>query len=314
MGFIPDQRRQQIEFRRISASFSQAAKANGFVGNHQYDFVIPREQRYENLEPCIREQAIDYFSQNKIEWHRMCHHLLSSQICCVNFLMPFGRSPGALAQLLAPLYGDIEVMPIEGDDVFVAFEWIGGDYIGESRNGRRTRGANCTSADAAVKFRKDRQTHIVLIEWKYTEFYGRPPAASAETTRLQRYGDKVFFPKGPLKSAIGWTIPDLFYEPIYQLLRQQMLAFQCMLHRCCDRASVLHIAPKDNIALRKVTSSKLTNMGEDVFKLWPTLLTDRNSFESVSTGQLFAPMVGKPPESFRDWASYIGARYGSILN
>jgi hypothetical protein len=37
-------------------------------------------------------------------------------------------------------------------------------------NGRRTRGANCTSADAAVRFeREDGATQIALIEWKYAE-------------------------------------------------------------------------------------------------------------------------------------------------
>ena len=67
------------------------------------------------------------------------------------------------------------MLPIE-DGHYVACEWIGQkNYLREkvSGNGKRTRGANCTSADAAVMFEEtDGKRQIVLIEWKYTESYG----------------------------------------------------------------------------------------------------------------------------------------------
>ena len=61
---------------------------------------------------------------------------------------------------------------LAGVDVFsghyVTFEWIGQDnYLGEKvpRTGKRTRGANCTSADAALLFeRTDGTRQIVLID------------------------------------------------------------------------------------------------------------------------------------------------------
>lgn len=59
------------------------------------------------------------------------------------------------------------MLPVENRQ-YVAFEWIGQEnYLGEriSRNGRRTRGANFTSADAAVLFeRSDKKRQMVLIE------------------------------------------------------------------------------------------------------------------------------------------------------
>ena len=79
---------------------------------------------------------------------------------------------------MKPVFPDLdEMLPIE-DGQYVAFEWIGKqNYLGEkiSRNGKRTRGANFTSADAAVMFKlNDGQKQIVLIEWKYTESYYPP--------------------------------------------------------------------------------------------------------------------------------------------
>lgn len=314
MNFIADQRLRQIEFRSSSNTFSKPDQRSGAAQPRHYDFVLPDEIWHENLAPEIRTSAINYFSKNEIEWHRWRHHLLSSQICCLNFLMPFVRQPDALAQLLAPIFGSIDMLPIEGEDCFVAFEWIGGDYLNESRDGVRTRGAHCTSADAAVRFRRAGRTHVLLIEWKYTESYGASPAPSAEQTRRRRYEKLVFAPDGPLKSQSMFGLTDLFYEPFYQLLRQQMLAFQLERHRECDEASVLHIAPAHNRAIHRVTSRRLQSEGVDAYTLWPTLLADPGTFASRTTGAVFARLVEQPSGGLEEWAQYISGRYGSILN
>ena len=83
------------------------------------------------------------------------NHMCDSQVCCANFLFPFADKPEALAALLKPIFPNLqEMLPIE-DGLYMAFEWIGKDnYLHEvSRNGLRSRGANFTSADAAVRFR-----------------------------------------------------------------------------------------------------------------------------------------------------------------
>ena len=137
----------------------------------------------ENLFSGIRDDALEYFNRNRIKWHdgrnsNPSSHLCSSQVQCVNFLYPFVDKAEALCTLLRPLFPDIEsIVPMKEDGQLVSFEWIGlCNYLGERtlRNGSRTRGASFTSADAAVMFRRqDGRLQIVLIEWKYTESYGR---------------------------------------------------------------------------------------------------------------------------------------------
>jgi hypothetical protein len=57
--------------------------------------------------------------------------------------------------------------PVE-EGRYVTFEWIGlANYLGERvpRTGERTRGANCTSADAMVQVeRADGTRQIILID------------------------------------------------------------------------------------------------------------------------------------------------------
>ena len=153
----------------------------------------------------------------------------SSQVQCVNFLYPFADKPEALRTLLSPNFPNIQSMlPMEGEGQVVSFEWIGLDnYLGEKirRNSSRTRGANFTSADAAVMFlRQDGKRQIVLIEWKYTESYNRTWLGISErgTDRRDIYRHLYDSTSCPLDKTKVSDYSDLFYEPFYQLLRQQI--------------------------------------------------------------------------------------------
>ena len=88
-------------------------------------------------------------------------------VCGVNFLFPFANQPEALAAVLQPFFPGLDhMLPVEASQ-YVAFEWIGAqNYLGEvSHNGLRTRGANYTSADAALFFEWQGVTkQFVLIE------------------------------------------------------------------------------------------------------------------------------------------------------
>ncbi len=177
-AFLDSQREPQAHFKQ-SRHFSTAAQAEGVYKQHRYPFCLPVASASENLFDGIREPALDFFERHAIQWHdggarRPSNHLCNSQVCCVNFLFPFSHQPQALADLLRPLFPTLtEMLPVE-DGSYVSFEWIGGqDYLHENRNParQRVRGANFTSADAAVKFRHvDGQVEIALIEWKFTEF------------------------------------------------------------------------------------------------------------------------------------------------
>jgi hypothetical protein len=326
--FVNGERAAQTAFCKSSDTFSPAAKNGGDFRGTRYDFLLSPEMQRENLYPGIREQAEAYFgdAKNPIVWHRMRRHLLSSQVCCLNFLMPFSYEPEALAKLLLPVIGPgAEMQSFPANDVpcrptFVAFEWTGhGSYLNEVRaGGKLTRGANCTSADAAVMFTQAGRREMLLIEWKYTEAYGAALTGGVEAnrTRESRYQKITFEPDGPIYSDLGLSVQSFFYEPFYQFLRQQILAFQLQkAHELeCDRVRVLHIAPNVNRAFRRVTAPLLRCFGEDAIAVWLCLLKDKTAFISMTTESLFGSFDAAPWPRLADWQRYVTRRYAGILN
>jgi hypothetical protein len=208
------------------------------------------------------------------------------------------------------------MLPIESGQ-YVTFEWIGQEnYLGEkiSRNGKRTRGANFTSADAPAMFeRTDGKRQIVLIEWKYTESYGGTSLKTAKsgTDRAAIYQPLFKRDDCPINKDLLPNFDSLFYEPFYQFMRQQFLAHE--MERAqewgANIVSVLHIAPAHNTDFRKVTSSRLAKLGEMATDVWKKLVRTRGRFISVSTEQLFGNLSVEQLPEMRTWLEYIGARY-----
>lgn len=269
-----------------------------------------------NLAPAIREAAPAYFCRHKIVWHRHRNHGLSSQVCCLNWLMPLAERPESLARLVAAAL-DIdppEMLPVEdgpeGRPWFVGFEWVGEeDYLNEGAV--RTRGANATSADAILRFRHAGRVEILLIEWKYTEAYGGPLPAAGHPTRIRRYRDLAFAPAGPVRADLGLAVTDFFYEPFYQLLRQQMLAsrMQAAGEAQTSRVRVLHIGPAGNHALRAVTAPALRAHGASAFAAFGAVLTDPGAFASRTTEAVFGPLLRAPGAAPPEWAASLRDRY-----
>jgi hypothetical protein len=212
------------------------------------------------------------------------------------------------------------MLPVEagpsGEPWFVGFEWIGRkDYLNEAgRTGDRTRGANVTSADAFVRFRHAGRTEGLLIEWKYTERYGSPIDPKGNSERERRYSGLAFAPGGPIRSDLGLQLTDFFYEPFYQLLRQQMLA--CYMQEAredgIERVRVLHISPAANTALRKVTAPALRQFGDSAFLAFPAVLSRPDDFVSVATEEVFAPPLASTGPETEEWADYLRERYGFL--
>lgn len=328
--FLQAEKAKQAVFKADSGFVSAAARAQGEYKKRFYNFCLPRSCADENLFDGIRAAAINYFAKNKISWHdghskSPSNHLCDSQVCCVNFLYPFANKPDALAELLRPVFGDIrQMLPMEGRH-YVAFEWIGEqDYLGESRGrkGKRTRGANFTSADAAVKFmRKDGKTQIVLIEWKYTESY---PASSIKisknrTDRSKRYAPLFEHKDCPVNKKLLPGYDALFYEPFYQFFRQQLLATGMENAKNPEAyiVSVLHIPPAHNCDFRLVTSPALRRLKDSSFDsatgVWKKLLRDPDRFVSVHTEQLFGCFPAGRHPALKKWWQYINERYQTIV-
>jgi hypothetical protein len=308
-----------------------------------FDAVAPQRKVYrdvphrfatlaDNLAPSISGKAERYFTRNKsdaIAWHTHANHMLSSQACCLNFLMPLAEDPQRLSRLVGraleiepPQMLEVERGP-DGEPWYVGFEWVGEqDYLNEGRPGTPLRrGANSTSADAFVRFRTGRGTEGLLIEWKYTESYGAPlpdrsrirpgetEPSGGHATRRERYEKLVFAEEGPLKPDPDLSLDDFFWEPFYQLLRQQMLAHRMEKHGEADVVRVLHISPAGNRKLHAVTSEKFARRGAtDAFDFFRSLLVHPDRFRQRTTEDVFGDLLAQaPPDD--PWASYIRQRY-----
>ncbi len=199
----------------------------------------------------------------------------------------------------------------------VAFEWIGREnYLREKvpRSGKRTRGANVTSADAAVMFeRQDGRRQIVLIEWKYTESYSPTSYkySSRGTDRTAIYAHLYQRDDFPLNKNLLPSFDALFYEPFYQLLRQQLLAQEMERAQELGAAivSLLHISPTANQDFQRVTSPTLETIGSIVTVIWNKLQHYPTRFKSISIEKMFnTPSLKTLPE-LKSWWDYITTRY-----
>lgn len=325
--FLEDEKVQQVVFKQTSQDLSALAQADGLFMGKPRPFCLPTENNTENIFGPARAAALDYFSRHGITWHQECakgpsNHLCDSQVCCVNFLFPLSDKPERLLEILSPHYQDLQaVLPIEESGEFLAFEFIGSrNYLGEKVRGReRTRGANCTSTDAAALLQtKDGRRHLVLIEWKYTESYAPTPLHISRngTDRTEIYRPLFDSEDCPFDKTELSNFRDLFYDPFDQMMRQQFLANEMEKAREleADVVSVLHIAPACNPDFQRITSPNLVELGNSATDVWSNLLRCPDRFKSVTTEMLFAPLLKAQAPEVEEWQNYIKQRYAWIAS
>jgi len=205
--FGQEGRRKQGTFRNASPVISDAARTPGDDVGKRNLHLLALGYEQENLYPPLRGPAgaVRFFADRKIKWWRSSRsgdsrgtdgptrNLASSQVACVNFLLPLADIPGALTVCLQALDRDVDaVIQIEYNGLSspVEFEWIGPEV---SLEGGTQRGAQNTSVDAfAVAALKDDVRRAYLLEWKYVETYevgGYKGEGSAGETRRTRYQD-----------------------------------------------------------------------------------------------------------------------------
>lgn len=291
------------------------------TGHRGRAFQLRPEHRFDGLLPTVRDAARTLFTALGIQWHPYIGHARSSQAACVNFLLPLADQPDLLADWIGGVLGIAPpaMLPVEreeaGEHRFVAFEYTGPDrrdWLGEAEGGVPQRGAHATASDAAVAFvGGDGQRELLLIEWKYTEEYRHHRLSEDRTgKRLARYADKAFDPNGPIRADLGLTLTDFFHEPFYQLLRQQMLAWQIERAGVFDRARVLHLSPSGNRALHAVTAPALRVIAgathTDAFAAYRATLADPTAFVERSIEESFASLTDDPRAS---WMGVLAERY-----
>ena len=317
--------------------FSEWSCQPGMYRGARRNFCLHEGFSEENLEAGIREAALAYFEDRAIGWHdgkesSPSNHLCCSQSCCVNFWFPFVQAPEQLGAVLRGLGYDVEEMLVidgdcalrDGSCPYVAFEWIGKrNYLGELLRGKvapddgRTRGANFTSLDFCMRFRRsDGQVQLLAGEWKYTEYYTtghnlRFSRSGSGTDRLDRiYRKHLAKPD----CQIAGDVPNesLFFNPFDQLMRQQLLC--SAMERCremnADLVTLIHVVPRANRELmQRVTSKALEPIGSDIHTIWDAL-TRPGRFKGVATECLLPLVCANAPTA--QTREYLKLRYGKM--
>ncbi|WP_159081274.1 PGN_0703 family putative restriction endonuclease [Nocardioides sediminis] len=263
----------------------------------QAPYVLPAAYAAHNLLPEVRDEALALFRDLEITWHQGVNggptpHLRSSQVQCVNALGQMMADPTRIGRAFGGVL-DIESVRDLGEidpaekGRFLTFEFVGPrDYFGEGKSGVLTRGAQSTSVDAAFAYRTSGgKDALALVEWKFTETYPSADrdAPSKEPTRRRRYERALLRPDGPI-DVDGVEPGDLFHEPLYQLVRQQVLARE--LERDPDVAAevvtVVHVLSPENTAYqRSYVSPSLRGRGVTVSEVWRSLLRRPEAFVSL---------------------------------
>ena len=265
------------------------------------DICLPPSFAQWSLLPEVREQALSLFTELGIPWHAgvddgPSNHLLSSQVQCVNALGRMVRDPERIKRAFGDLVDTDEVLEVEPGR-HLTFEYIGPeDFFSEQPAGPRTRGARCTSVDAAFKHRAtDGAIELVLIEWKYTESYlwVRDPDPRRDKTRARRYASFAADQAGPIRADV-LSFELLLDEPFYQLVRQQLLAHELekIGAEGASRVRVLHVLAPDNREYQKSLPRQAhRDLGDTVSEAWHQLLRHRDRFVSVDPGIFLNPEI-----------------------
>ena len=312
------ERQRAIAWKHSSAAVPAEAKLparyvnkDGIAAGEPYDFCLPAEHSAVSLLPEVREMALTLFAELGIPWHAgvgdgPSNHLLSSQVQCVNALGQMVTDPSRLVRAFGAPLGTAEVLQIEPGR-FLTFEYIGDlDYFNEGAGGPRVRGAHCTSVDAAFLHRTDAGVvELVLVEWKYTESYRlRRPDPVKDKVRWGRYGEALMADDGPVRGDLLEFV-DLLDEPLYQLMRQQLLAHALETDRAhgAERVRVVHVHPAANVGYQQSLHRESQRaLGNTVSEVWGRLLRTPDRFVPVDNSLFLDPAFTS--------AEYV-ARYGN---
>lgn len=309
MSYLEEQRRKAIGLR--DKIFKDPG--GGIYKNIGREFVLT--ENHLNLLAGIREDAIHYFTENKIPfWDKGASptgHLLSSQIACLNHLFFMRQREDIATEILRAVDSNVKsaLRLNNGNDKdgFVDFEVIGKDnYLGEKCH---TRGANSTSIDAVMLAEMNNGNRkLFLIEWKYVESYGNYSKATDKggATRLKIYSSHLNEEGCPIKNC---NLEGLFTEPYYQLMRQTLLAHNMIKageYSATDYMH-LHIIPKSNKELLLVNTAAGKLSGNSLTDTWSMLLKSPHKYKVIDPADFLKP-AEKCPDT-KTVISYLRERY-----
>ena len=307
-SFGTEARRHQGNFRQHSETISQEGRSPLDDKGQRNPHLLALGREIENLFEPLRgnDGAVKFFADRGLRWWRSARsgdtrgkdvptrNMASSQIACVNFLLPLIGIEGALASVLRAIDSDVQdVMLINHKKPQTAspveLEWIGVDAQGVDRplekDARGIRGALTTSVDAFLVAGTPTAKRAYLLEWKYVEAYEKDNGSGlrrSETPRrryLDHYDDE--------SSSFNGVAPmeELLYEPFYQLMRLRLLADRMVKEQelGISGAKVVVVVPEGNTAYREVITS-------------PPLKTRFPNCETVSG--VFRATLKRPDEAY----------------
>lgn len=300
MNFLSSEKIRQTEWKLNTKHLSREAKKPGLIRGKLQPWALPVTCAHENLHESIRDGALKYFRQNRINWHMSAqmnyptNHLCSSQVMAVNCMFPFMYDHEGLKAFLSPIFPDThEVLPIEAPGQYLAFEWIGPiNYLHEEPKlgTRRRRGLGNTSIDFAILVRTSTQkTRMLLGEWKYVENYPRVNIRrrSDGTDRYSTYAPFLEDINSPILLSKLQSIDDLFYEPIYQAVRHLLMAHEIKRHHSeIDEVVVLHMRSERNQFLLENPSPGLAQ-GETVYEDIRAVIREPGMLVDVGYEEMF---------------------------
>jgi hypothetical protein len=335
--YADEQKRRQADFRTTSDKIEQDARSPKDDKGKRHGHLLSVGQEESNFFPSLRANAQRFFAQRGIHWWRSTRsgddmsvngptrNMASSQIACINFLMPFRGDKKSLTTLLRSIDGDIDdvaplvYVPKEGAtavESYVEFEWTGICCTLEQALGQRRatyqRGANATSADALiVGVTRSGKRRAYVLEWKYTEAYPKAEDLSvgqSGETRKTTY--ERAFKESP--SGIGASkMTSWFFEPTYQIMRLILLGDKMVREKefGVDEAKVVVVSPKPNAGYRQApAAAKLgaSSIDEAVRRSLGT--SARRRFAMVCPHDLAEALRAGRVDAA--WSAYMSERYG----
>ena len=322
--------RRQAAFRRGSGTVSASGRSPTDDAARGYPYMLALGLEDENLYPLLRGAggARQFFGERGIKWWRHCgfddpsadgptRNMASSQIACVNSLLPLRGNDDGLLAVLAAIDDDVTGIvriedPRAGTSSTVEFEWIG---LGHALEGEAytTRGEFATSIDAFMVAETRVGRRAYLLEWKYTESYGKNDKGRGRKgrTRRRRYG-KRYAASPAFRDGI--PLDAWLHEPFYQIMRQRLLADRMVANGelGVSEAKVVLVVPDGNVAYRSDITSPVLQ-GE-----FPELVT----VEDVTRAAMNAPdrdfgvvsqdVLGDAARAWGgpQWSRYQRERYG----
>lgn len=316
MNYYEQQKARQEALINDRIIFDGVAGGGIFWGKER-PFVLQKPDA--NLYSSIRENAKDYFAENDIKWwhgNSPTGHTLSSQIACLNHLMPIMNDPKAVLALINGIRNEFtEVLPIRCDKhpAYISFEVVSSDdHLNEKYS---TRGSNCTSVDALIMAKhQSGKTILIPIEWKYTESYSNSDKSTEGELKKkglerQRRYNKLIDNSYQLVSLEQYEGSVYYQEPFYQLMRQTLWAELVIKNKeteClkADDYWHIHVIPETNETLlfRKYKVS-----GREMEITWRNMLKNQSKYSLIDPEALFAPLSNT--KEYSSLLDYLKVRY-----